>query len=260
MDSVARQLRPQKKQPISFDNPRVMQPDVKWVSPGGGASISRLGTRAEADSAGGAVLTNAWMPTGRNARIWQVVLQPGGELQPETALGIVGRNFAHPSNWNTPLDASKHAVCVRVSDGVLVCKGRATLLKLRPLLRGGMRLRLTVDMQLLALTFEVLGEGSRVLGALTVDTDVPVEVTAAVGFAPVREEQDVTDGAAACASRPQSVKLLSVTAQEPDALGALPTKLVKDLWDDDAVVMPLHLQEAGRHDRQHDHAYAWATA
>ena len=240
IDNVTRQLRrPKPKERLTFEEPRVPQP-VKLETPGGSSVVvNRLGNRAEALDSGGSVYCNTWMGSGRHAKIWHALLSVGGVLQPDTCIGVIGRNYSHPSNWATPLDQSKHAVCVRVSDGVLFIKGRPTSLILRPLLHqgGGSLLRLTLDMPSSCLTFEVVsGVGSMasestVLGSLVVDTDLPPELTPCVGFAPSAAH-------ASAGQLPSSVKLLGVTAQQPDpnfgkALGG---KGVKDLWDDENVV------------------------
>ena len=212
-------------QPLCFTVPRVSS-----GAAGDGVVISRLGNIActEGTCAPTAVLCSMWMQSGRHAQAYSVTMQLG-EVQHDTLVGVVGRNFSHPSNWDVPLNASRHAVAVRCGDGRVFRKGLATPFILRPLPTNGSKLRLTMDMAALTLTIEVLGNASTsgshhagapaVRGGLVVE-DVPTEITPAIGFA---------------GSGPQRVRLLSCTCEPPVLPAAGMRKLRKDLWDEDNV-------------------------
>ena len=208
------------------------------AQPVAGVTLSRSGSTAQADEEPSVAddrpavaHCDRWMRAGRKALVWRVTFD-FREIQSDMCIGIIGRNYLHPSNWHTRLDSSKHAVVVRCGDGAVFRKGqRVHTLVLRPLPAKGCKLRLTLDQQALELNLEVLGEerGS-VLGALVVDALDTSEVTPAIGFA--------NDGG------PQSVRILSCTSEAPilsPSTRGRPSKAA-DLWDDDNVVQPLHFR------------------
>ena len=134
LDRVTRQMR----SASHHGAPTRASNGVKLVGNGPGVSVGRLGHTVQFDSISpgvASVVGDAWMPSGRHARVWSATLLVGS-LEADTCIGIVGRNFWHPSNWATPLDESKHAVAVRVGDGSVTRKGVRMPLALRPLLRS----------------------------------------------------------------------------------------------------------------------------
>ena len=106
------------------------------------------------------------------------------EVAADTVIGVVGRNH-WPTDWDatTPLTKSSHAVMVRCGDGGVVHKGKATSFVLRKL-PSGTKLNVTVDMQKLEMTLEVLGSApGQVLSSISVEALPAGELTLAVGFA-----------------------------------------------------------------------------
>ena len=228
---VAQQLiRQRSKGEDPFDE---ATPEALAFTPAAGVTLSRLGSTAHSDEepSNGArpavARCNRWMRAGRKALVWRVTFDLR-EIQPDTCIGVLGRNYTHPCNWHTDLFSSKHAVVVRCGDGSVFRKGQRTPLILRPLPTKGCKLRLTLDQQALELTLEVLGkEQSSVLGSLVVETLAASEVTPAIGFASGGE--------------PQSVRLVSCSSEAPTLSPSSASK-TKDLWDDDNIVQPLHFR------------------
>jgi len=188
---------------------------------GAGVSVSGDGSVASSGRLG-SQLCNHWMQaSSRSPLIYSVALLLE-DIQPDTTVGIVGRNF-FPSEWDGDLAMSPHSVMMRCGDGSIRQKGRGTSYRLRAL-QNGAKLNVIVDMQLRELTIELLGPtpGS-ILSSVQVE-GIPAEVTIAVGF---------TNGP------PQRVQVVGCTAEVPGM--KLEGKLTKDLWDDDNVIKPLPL-------------------
>lgn len=234
MTRVTRSLQHHKSQRYA-DAPVTQKP--RLVARGDGITTGRLGQTASFDgsaSSSSACLFDTWMAGGRNSEVFEAIFQLA-DFGPDSCIGVVSSNWRETA---TPLEMSRHAVVMRLGDGYVWTKGKKTMLALRPLLHGGTgRLRLTVNMASLQVTFEVLGDDSEcVLGALTVD-DLPREVTMAVGFCGggTNDEGDA----------PQRLRVVHCARREPDAWDRPRTKLTSDLWDEDNIVTPLHLTPHG---------------
>lgn len=165
-------------------------------------------------------------------------------------VGVCSSNFAHDAEgWNSPLSASRHAVCVHAGTGAVYHKGIESMLKLplpvdqalelrrkrleqralaasvRRVVRNGSVVHLVIDMDRHELTIEVLaGEDDlNVLSSVVLDR-LPVEVGVVVSF-----------GAGA-----QRVRLLGMRMEEKSrSHSAPPMKMMADLWDDNHVIKPL---------------------
>ena len=214
--------------------------DLRWTQDkvGIGVSVGGDGGTASRQASGwGVQLADHWMAgAGKNPMVWTVAVALD-EVEPDTCIGIVGRNY-WPSDWADPLTSCQHAIVMRCGDGRISYKGKNTSFVLRPLTSGA-RLHLVLDMQTRELTFELLtskpGLAPVVTGSVTVD-GIPAELTLAVGFA---------------SGGRQSVRVAGCTREKPDM--KLLGKMRKDLWDDDNIIKPLPLnvkKERGLRDQQ----------
>jgi len=151
--------------------------------------------------------------------VWAVALHLVS-VTDETTIGVVGRNF-YPSSWESELAASRHAIVLRCGDGMVSYKGKSSSFVLRPL-KSGDKLMLTLDMQTLQMTVELMGkEPGSILSSLELEA-LPAELTVAVGFA---------QGGAGVPQ--QQVRIVGCTCEKPGM--ELNGKRVKDLWDDENV-------------------------
>lgn len=193
---------------------------------GAGVSLNNDGALASA-GAQVAQLGNVWIPAGRKPLVWTIAIALES-IQPDTTIGIVGRNF-WPAEWERTLETCTHAVVLRCGDGKVRFKGKGTSFVLKPLTSGA-KLNVTLDMQTLEMTVDLLGEGpGDIVASMTIE-NIPSEVTVAVGFA---------KGA------PQHVRIVGCTCEKPGMF--LSGKLNKDLWDEDNVIEPLALDcQSGR--------------
>lgn len=218
---------------------------------GAGVTLDGGGKTAASDGkAVGSQLADTWMAGGRNPLIWTCAIALE-EVSADTVIGIVGRNY-FPSEWDgtTPLTKSTHAVVLRCGDGKVSHKGKATSFILRPLTSGA-KLNLTIDLQKLELTVDLLGKdlgaGGQVVSSVTVEGVPGGELTLAVGFA--------ASGAA------QRVRIVGCKSEKPDMV--LTGKFRKDLWDEDNIQTPLALNVKGGKDRgpqQQNEAMAMVAA
>lgn len=129
----------------AVDEEKIKQVPLRWTSAKLGAGVS-LGSDGAVASAGALAvqLTDVWMPGGRKPLIWTVAIALD-DVQPDTMIGVVGRNF-FPSDWERSLATSPHAVAMRCGDGSIRHKGKGTSFILRPLTSGA-RLNFIIDMQ-----------------------------------------------------------------------------------------------------------------
>lgn len=175
----------------------------------------------------GVQLCDHWMASGSKPLIYTVAVVLD-DITPQTVLGVVGRNF-FPSDWDTDITKSTHAVLVRCGDGKIVYRGKETSFILRKLTSGA-KLNFVIDMQTLEMTIEVVGKDGTAVSEIMVER-IPSEVTFAVGF--------VAGGA------PQSVRVVGCKKEKPGML--LMGKFRKDLWDDENVQKPLPLNTKKEH-------------
>ena len=193
---------------------------LRWTDEKLAAGVSLNATRDTASSAKlGAQLCDTWIAGGRKGMIWTVALQLES-VTDDTTIGIVGRNF-YPSSWESELAASRHAIVLRCGDGMVTYKGKSSSFVLRPL-KSGDKLSLTLDMQTLAMTVELMGKDvGSILASVELES-LPAELTVAVGFA-----------ASAKGAPQQRVRIVGCTCEKPGM--QLSGKRVKDLWDDENV-------------------------
>jgi len=187
-------------------------------------------TAASDGKAVGCQLADVWMAGGRNPLVWTCALVLE-EVCADTLVGVVGRNY-WPTSWDgeAPLATSSHAVVLRCGDGSVVHKGKGTSFVLRKL-PSGSKINLTVDMQKLEMTVELLGAlPGQVVSSITVEGIPSGELTLAVGFA--------------AAGQAQRVRLVGCKSEKPEMV--LTGKFHKDLWDEDNVIKPLQLNAQNR--------------
>ena len=100
--------------------------DLRWTQDkvGIGVSVGGDGGTASRQASGwGVQLADHWMAgAGKNPMVWTVAVALD-EVEPDTCIGIVGRNY-WPSDWADPLTSCQHAIVMRCGDGRISYKGK----------------------------------------------------------------------------------------------------------------------------------------
>ena len=112
----------------------------------------------------------------------------------------------------------------------------------QPVLFGGCRLNVVVDMSVREMHVELLSDSVHAEGPTGVESKVEVELL------PAEVAVSVSLGSPRKPGQASRVRLVGASHDPPEvhSLG----KTVKDLWDEDNVVkLPLHLQKSGGHGR-----------
>lgn len=187
---------------------------LQWTTEKLGPAVNVSGdgkTVSRQASGWSAQVSDTWFRGGRKPLVWTTALSLD-EVQPDTMIGIVGRNYwSGAGDWSGSLAASPHAIVLRCSDGRIFIKGKESTFMLCPL-PSGSRLNLIMDMQVQEMTVELLGNSPGVvLSSINID-GIPAELALAVGF---------SNGGA------QSVRIVGCASEKPEM--KLLGKLRKDL-------------------------------